>query len=88
VTIANHPTLTGKSGLANAIGGVWKQLKAMSHSISGAWSLHDGAVGVAESLCMYTRPDGTTHTIRPCTILRRRAGLIYDLRIGADMTQL
>jgi hypothetical protein len=88
VTIANHPTLTGKSGLANAIGGVWKQLKAMSHSISGAWSLHDGAVGVAESLCMYTRLDGTTHTIRPCTILRRRAGLIYDLRIGADMTQL
>lgn len=88
VTVANYPTLTGKSGLANAIGGVWKRLKSMSHSISGAWSLHDGTVGIAESLCMYTRLDGSIYTIRPNTILRRRGGLICDLRIGADMSQL
>ncbi len=88
VTVANYPTLTGKSGLANAIGSVWKKLKSMSHSISGAWSLHDGTVGIAESLCMYTRLDGTTYTIRPNTILRRRGGLISELRIGADMSQL
>src|SRR5262249_8842839 len=88
VTVANYPTLTGKNGLANAIGGVWKQIKSMSHSISGAWSLHDGTVGIAESQCMYTRLDGSTYTIRPCTVLRRRAGLISDLRIGADMSQL
>lgn len=88
VSVANYPTLSGKSGLAAAIGGVWKNLKAMSHSISGAWSLHEGTVGIAESLCMYTRLDGTTYTIRPNTILRRRGGLICDLRIGADMSQL
>jgi hypothetical protein len=88
VTVANYPTVTGKSGLRNAIGGIWKQLKAMSHSISGAWSLHDGTVGIAESLCMYTRLDETTHVIRPCTILRRQGSLISDLRIGADMSQL
>src|SRR5262245_54959293 len=52
VTVSNHPTVTGKSGLANAIGYVWKGLKAMSHSVSGAWSLHDGTVGIAETLCM------------------------------------
>lgn len=88
VTVANYPTLTGKNGLANAIGAVWKQLKSMSHSISGAWSLHDDTVGIAESLCMYTRLDGTTYTIRPNTILRRRGGLISELRIGADMSRL
>jgi hypothetical protein len=88
VTVANYPTVTGKNGLANAIGAVWKRIKAMSHSISGAWSLHDGTVGIAESECMYTRLDGTIYTIRPCTVLRRRGGLIYDLRIGADMSQL
>lgn len=88
VSVAYYPTLSGKSGLAAAIGGVWKNLKAMSHSISGAWSLHEGTVGIAESLCMYTRLDGTTYTIRPNTILRRRGGLICDLRIGADMSQL
>jgi hypothetical protein len=88
VTVANYPTAIGKNALQHAIDGVWKQLKAMSHSISGAWSLHDGAVGIAESLCMYTRLDGTTYTIRPCTILRRRSGLICELRIAADMSQL
>jgi hypothetical protein len=88
VTVANYPSLTGKSGLANAIGAVWNKLQAMSHSISAAWSLHDDTVGIAESDCMYTRLDGTTLHIRPCTVLRRRGGLISELRISADMTQL
>ena len=88
VTFANYPTTTGKNALADCIGGVWKRLKAMSHSISGAWSLHDGAVGIAETLCMYTRLDGTTYTIRPCTVLRRRSGLVSDLRISVDTSQL
>jgi hypothetical protein len=88
VTVGNYPTVTGKSGLAAAIGAVWSRVKAMSHSISGAWSLHDGTVGLVESECMYTRLDGTMYTIKPCTVLRRRGGLISDLRIGADMTQL
>jgi hypothetical protein len=88
VTVANYPTVTGKTGLANAIGAVWKRIKALSHSISGAWSLHDGTVGIVESQCMYTRLDNTTYTISPCTVLRRRAGLVYDLRIHTDMTQL
>jgi len=88
VNVANYPTAIGKNALQGAIGGVWKQLKAMSHSISGAWSLYDGAVGIAESVCMYTRLDGTTYTIRPCTILRRRSGLVSDLRISVDTSQL
>jgi hypothetical protein len=88
VTVANFPTLTGKRGLENAIGAVWKKLQAMSHSVSAAWSLHNDTVGIAESECMYTRLDGSTLNIRPCTVLRRRGGLISELRIGADMTQL
>jgi hypothetical protein len=88
ITVANYPSQSGKEALAGAIGAVWKNLKAMSHSISGAWSMHDGAVGIAESTCMYTRRDDSVYTIRPGTFLRRRGGLICDMRICADMTQL
>ena len=88
LTVGNYPTTVGKDALRAGIGGLWSKLKGMSHSLSGAWSLHDGSIGIAETQCMYTRLDGTTYTIRPCTILRRRAGLICDLRIHADMTQL
>ena len=88
LTVANYPRSTGKDALAAAIGSVWQRIKAMSHSISGAWSLHDGAVGIAESVCMYTRLDDSTYTIRPGTFLRRRGELICDLRIYADMTGL
>jgi hypothetical protein len=88
VTVANHPSLRGKEGLSAGIGGLWKNLKGMSHSVSGAWSLHDGTMGIAETTCMYTRPDDSIYIIRPCTTLRRRDGKIYELRIHADMTQL
>jgi hypothetical protein len=88
ITVANYPSSAGKDALAGAIGNVWNRIKSMSHSVSGAWSLHDGTVGIAETQCMYTRLDGSTYTIRPCTVLRRRGGLICDLRIHADMSQL
>jgi len=88
LTVANYPTAAGKDALAGAIGGLWKRIKAMSHSIVSAWSLHEDTVGIAETLCMYTRPDDSTHTIRPCTVLRRRGGLICDVRIHADMSNL
>jgi hypothetical protein len=88
LTVANYPSSSGKDALAAGIGSVWQRIKAMSHSISGAWSLHEGAVGIAESVCMYTRLDDSTYTIRPGTFLRRRHELICDLRIYADMTGL
>jgi hypothetical protein len=88
VTVSNHPTLRGKQGLSAAIGGLWQSLNAMSHSVSGAWSLHDGLVGIAETTCMYTRKNDTTYIIRPCTTLRRRGGKIDEFRIHADMSQL
>jgi len=87
LTVANYPTAAGKDALAGAIGGLWKRIKAMSHSIVSAWSLHEDTVGIAETLCMYTRPDDSTHTIRPCTVLRRRGGLICDVRIHAEHVQ-
>lgn len=88
LTVANYPSSTGKDALAAGIGAVWKKIKAMSHSISAAWSLHEDTIGIAESTCMYTRLDDSIYTIRPCTILRRRGGLISELRIGADISQL
>lgn len=88
LTVANYPTVSGRDALAGSIGGLWSKLRAMSHSIVAAWSLHDGTMGIAESLCMYTRLDDSMLTVRPCTVLRRRGGLISDLRIYADVSAL
>jgi hypothetical protein len=88
LTFANYPTTVGRDALRAAIGGLWSQIKAMSHSLSGAWSLHDGQIGIAESSCMYTRLNDTLYTARPCTVLRRRSGKIEDVRIHVDATQL
>ena len=88
LTVANYPTTTGKEALRAGIGGLWSRIKGMSHSLSGAWSLHDGQLGIAESVCMYTRLDNTTYTVRPCTVLRRRGGKIASLRIHVDVTGL
>lgn len=88
LTFANYPTTVGREALRASIGGLWSQIKAMSHSLSGAWSLHDGQIGIAESTCMYTRRDDTLYTVRPCTVLRRRGGKIEDVRIHVDATGL
>lgn len=88
LTFANHPTTVGRQSLQAAIGGLWSRIKAMSHSLSGAWSLHGDTVGIAESACMYTRLDDTTHIVKPCTVLRRREGRIADLRIHVDVSGL
>lgn len=88
LTFANYPTTVGRDALRTSIGGLWAGIKAMSHSLSGAWSLHDGRIGIAESTCMYTRRDDTLYTVRPCTVLRRRGGKIEDLRIHVDTTAL
>jgi Domain of unknown function (DUF1857)/SnoaL-like domain len=88
LTFANYPTTVGHEALRAAIGGLWSRIKAMSHSLSGAWSMHDGQIGIAESTCMYTRLDDTLYTVRPCTVIRRRGDKIEDLRIHVDTSGL
>jgi len=88
LTFANYPTSVGHEALRGAIGGVWSRIKAMSHSLTGAWSMHGGQIGIAESSCMYTRLDDSICTVRPCTVIRRRGEMIEDLRIHVDATQL
>jgi hypothetical protein len=89
LTFANFPTVTGKKAFGEVIGGgVYSRIKAMSHSITGAWSLHGGRVGICESITMYTRLDDSLYTIKSCTVFRRRGDKTYDLRIHADATQL
>ncbi|HVW67316.1 MAG TPA: AtaL-like protein [Steroidobacteraceae bacterium] len=88
LTFANYPPSTGKEALRASISAVWSNLKAMSHSLSAAWSLHEGQVGIAESTCMYTRKDDSVYIVKPCTVLRRRGDKIEDLHIHVDATQL
>jgi hypothetical protein len=89
LTFANYPTVTGKQAFKEMIGGgVYSRIKAMSHSLTGAWSLHGGRVAIAESITIYTRLDGSLYTIKSCTVFRRDGEKIYDLRIHADATQL
>jgi len=88
LTFANYPTVHGKDALEAVISGIWQKIKGMSHSLTGAWSLHGGEVGVAEAMVMYTRLDNSIYTIKAATILRRRGGKVCDMRIHADATQL
>ena len=88
LTFANYPTVYGKDGFRAVIGDLWRRIKGMSHSISGAWSLHGGQVGIAELVCMYTRLDDSLYTIKACTVLRRQDDKVTDMRIHADLTQL
>jgi ketosteroid isomerase-like protein len=88
LTFGNYPTATGKEQFGQAIGGLWSRIKGMSHSITGAWSLHDDQVGVAESSVAYTRKDGSVFTAKACTVLRRRGGKVADMRIHADLNGL
>jgi hypothetical protein len=88
LTFANAPTTIGHEPLRAAIGGLWTSIKAMSHSFSGVWSLHNDTLGIAEGTCMYTRLNDTIHTVKTCTVLRRRGGKVEDLRVHVDATGL
>jgi ketosteroid isomerase-like protein len=88
LTFANHPTVHGKEGYKAAIGHLWGSIKALSHSMTGAWSMHDGQVGVAEAIVQYTRMDDSLCAIKFCTVLRRRGDKIADIRIYGDATPL
>jgi hypothetical protein len=88
LTFANHPTVQGKEGYKAAIGHLWGSIGGLSHSMVGAWSMHDGKVGVAEAIVQYTRLDGSLCAIKFCTTLRRRGDKIADIRIYGDATPL
>ena len=88
LTFGNHPTGTGKAALRGAIGGLWSQISGMSHSLSGAWSLHEDRVGIAQSAAMYTRLDGSLFIARPATVLHRRGEKVSELRIHVDINGL
>jgi hypothetical protein len=80
--------VTGKDQFGQAIGGLWARISAMSHDLTGAWSLEGGEVGVAESVVTYTRKDGSLFPVKACTVLRRRDGKVADIRIHADLNGL
>jgi hypothetical protein len=89
LAFGSHPPTTGHEPLRAGIGGLWSSINAMSHSLTGVWSLYDDTVGIAEGVCMYTRKDDTLHTVRTCTVLRRQPGAkISDLRIHVDISKL
>jgi Domain of unknown function (DUF1857)/SnoaL-like domain len=88
LAFGNHPAGVGKAQFRAAIGGFWATIKGMSHSISGAWSVHDDQIGIAESVVMYTRKDDSLFIIKACTVLRRRGDKVADIRIHADLTGL
>jgi ketosteroid isomerase-like protein len=88
LTFANHPTVHGKEGYKAAIGHLWGSIKGLSHSMTGAWSMHDGQIGVAEAIVQYTRMDDSLCAIKFCTVLRRRGNQIADIRICGDATPL
>lgn len=88
LTFANYPTTVGIDAVRHGIGALWSRIKGMSHSLTGAWSLHGGEIGIAECSCMYTRQNDTLFTVKTCTTLRRRGDKVADLRIHVDLNGL
>jgi hypothetical protein len=89
LTFGNYPTSTGLDAFKGAIGALWGRIKGMSHSVAGAWSMHDGRVGISECSVAYTRPDNSLYVAKVATFFRRTAdGKINDLRIIIDMAGL
>ena len=89
LTFANFPTSSGIDALKGSIGHVWSGIKGMSHSVQGAWSMHDGQIGIAESAVMYTRLDSSLYFCKVASIFRRRPdGRIFDFRICGDTSGL
>ena len=80
LTFANHPTVHGKEGYKAAIGHLWGSIKGLSHSMVGAWSMHDGQVGVAEAIVQYTR---STTASSPSSSARRFAAAATRSPISA-----
>jgi hypothetical protein len=88
LAFGNSPTITGQAAIRAAIGGLWSRIAGMSHSLRGAWSMHEGRVGIAESTAMYTRLDGSLYMAQPATVLHRRGEKISQLRIHVDINGL
>jgi hypothetical protein len=89
LTFANFPTSSGIEALKAAIAHLWSRVKGMSHSVQGAWSLHEGQMGISESAVMYTRLDGSLYYCKVASIFRRRPdGKIFDFRICGDTSGL
>jgi len=63
-------------------------IKGLSHSMTGAWSIHDGQVGIAEAIVQYTRLDDSLVAIKFCSVLRRRGDKIADQRVYGDASPL
>ena len=88
LAFANAPVIEGKQGFRETLRGFWSTIRGMSHEVTGAWVLHDGRVGIGEVVVTYTRRDGSQTVVNACTVLRRRDGLIRDIRIHGDFTAL
>lgn len=88
LSFANYPVVEGKEGFRATIGGFWSTIQAMSHQITGAWSLHGGRIGIAELIVTYTRRDGSQTIVKACTVIRRRGEQVSDLRIHGDFTAI
>jgi ketosteroid isomerase-like protein len=88
LSFANYPVVDGKESFRASIAGFWSTIKAMSHQITGVWSLHGGRIAIAELLVTYTRHDGSQTIVKACTVIRRRSEQVSDLRIHGDFTAI
>jgi hypothetical protein len=88
ITWCNYPTIQGIDSLRAMTGDVWGGIKAISHTLCGAWSLYDDQVGIVELQVMYTRKNDSICLANACSVLRRRGDKICRLKVHADLTHL
>jgi hypothetical protein len=87
----NAPAIVGRRHIEESVAGFFSMTRGIRHEIVGVWSgaWEGGDVASAETLVVYTRPDGTlTDAIPATSTLRMQGGLIKDFRIFADISPL
>jgi len=82
----NSPEIAGREAVQAAVGGFFKALKGVSHSLEDQWSLPD--VAICTGIVTYTRHDDSTLTVPFANVLRLRQGGIHDYQIFTDNSAL
>lgn len=83
LTFANSPTVAGRAGALAAFGEVLGRVRSLHHDLVNVWE-QDGGVVIFESLGIWNLYDGTSISIKACSVFTIADGKFTDQRIYVD----
>ena len=85
-TFGNMPTVNGREGVREMVGGFFDSIAGISHSVQQSWKNDDAMV--CHGVVTYTRHDESELQVPFANILKMDGPLIDDYRIYIDTSQL